>query len=374
MGDASELGKRAKYFKNLLQSTLFVKASSDVQTRLLQASRIPAVGSWKSGKSFDFRDEISRILETASRLENPTAYLVSLARLYERLRINWFLTEGNPAILYTHYSPYPILEDLAYGMASAYVFYPDRKSAEKLDGIPMHVSRSLRGEGLTVDHRLFPKRPYRAELGGPATRRWSVYEGTRFETEDVHVAFDDHQDITIRIPTTQRVLADAHAPKLAQVISALGLLPGTLRRQPSEMVILPIKGYSDKVKRIRLIAFYARSLQSLNFLQTIEEDTWEGNSDPAVTLFHEYGHLIFFQNLRLAEKNSTLVNEYRNAVVADKADISEYGRESLSEDFAEAFALLRLLELVPCRDLENAFEILYPNRHAFFQKYVSNPQ
>lgn len=370
MGDASELRKRTRYFKGILQLPLFQQSSGDVKTRLLQASRIPAVGASTSGKTFDFREDVSHIFEVASSLENPTSFLLSLTNLYERMRVNWFLTPGNPALLYTHYSPYPTLDERAYEQARLYVLFPDKNSVKQLDDVPMEVQRQHGGSALTVDYDLFPKRPYRAGLGGAPSRRWSDYEGMRFQTEDVHVTFDDHHDITIRVPTTQKVSPDSQPPKLAMVISALGLIRGPLRRQPSEILLIPVKKYTDKKNLSTLLAFYLKTKRSLNFLQVSDDGIWKRDFAPAETLFHEYGHVIFFQNLKLADKNSPLIKEYRRAVIADRADISEYGRESLSEDFSESLALRQLLKSVPSHDLENAFEILYPNRHAFFQTYA----
>ena len=148
------------------------------------------------------------------------------------------------------------------------------------------------------------------------------------------MTFKDQHDITIRIPTTQKVSIGAFAPDLASVISALGLIPGTLRTQPREIVIVAFKNQSEKEKGTRTTASYQRFTQSVNLFQVNDEDRWEGNSTPIEVLFHEYAHLSFVQTLGMGEPNSALLNEYRNAGLADSAEISQHGQENWAEDFA----------------------------------------
>jgi hypothetical protein len=368
---ASELDKRTKYFAKLIRSELFVNASSAIQTQLLQLSRVPAVGRTDSKETFDIREEIDVVLAKATSLTNPSAFLFSLARFYDRLRMQWFLSMGSPVLFYIPFSPFPLLEPSSYEYARLWALSPDNTSAKHLDEVRVSPARYGVDDAITIEYNLFPHRDFRASLAGPASRAWFLDKGDRFQQESIHVRFDDNHQLLLRVPVAQSVSNNARPPKLDMVIAALGLVPHKVRTHAGDIFVLPFSRSSEDGKKWT-VAFYRLTDHTIHFAQIEDDDTWKENFAPAGTMFHEFGHLIFFKILRMADKGSPLLAEYRNAVMADRAAVSEYGETSLSEDFAEAMDLLQLLPYAPSNDLEGLFDVLFPNRKAFFKRHLGS--
>jgi hypothetical protein len=372
MLDTQELVKRTKYFKGLFESGLFSKAGINTRTQLLQASRIPRIGSIESKGTFDFREGVTDLFNKASSLQDPYAYAISVAKFYQRLRIHWFLTAGSPASNLIPYFIFPTMAEGQYQLATLHLLFPDNRSAKILDEVRIQASKNRFGAGdaLFLDYQEFPHQAYRASFGGAATRRVFVDEDKRFQTEDVHVSFQDGGQITLHIPVLQNATNDARPPKLEMVISALGLVPLPVRRQVGGIFVLPYPSYSKTRKGERQLAFYNLDRRTINFAQIEDDESWKNKFWPASTLFHEFGHLIFYQLLRMGELDSSLRAEYKRAMDADRADVSVYGRSNVDEDFAESLELIQLLAYIPSHDLDDAFKLLFPNRHAFILKYA----
>ena len=365
--DRGEIQKRSSYIEELQSDEQFTALTERIRIRLLQASRVPGIAMAGSSERFDFRERIALILEESRQMQDGEHFLTALADWYELVRMNWYLNPGNPALNFIPTSSRPILTGPAFVEAKRRVLYPDVGSARSLETMRFEApdSRFNANAGIQLDADLF-RLPYRAWLGGQSSRVWRAAEGVRFQTEDLHVRFFDDGEVSIAIPIAMKATEKARPPDLAFVITAIGRMPKNIRSGPRSIVLLPTTGEGNR----RLLAYYDREENSINFLQVATSESWKGNFKPATVLFHEYAHLIFYWILRMDQRDSDLGAEYRLAKDADRSEVSKYGKEDASEDFAESFMLAHILLYAPSHELEGAFETLFPNRLDFLTKRV----